>query len=283
MGITILKPTDSIFSYRITSQERIAARVEYPPEGGIYVYYKGHPFPEKGFPHELGVACIDPAKRAIISPAHLFKKSKIACFWAAVIAISPGHNKLLYALVDTYSSFLDNALRKIYFSDPKTFCKSGRELYRAGMVVVEKLSNNDEQRAVGKRLVMAMCTIWENDNSYRHRGQDSLPTLDKKLAETNPGLALWKLFELLVGRELDAINLGGKWKALKWPLLLVAKNKMIKNILKIFFAELNLDKIKQDDSDIYWSYHRQDYNMGGLPLLERLKLKEKLAVGRASY
>jgi len=68
----VLKPLESAFegSHVIGNQIlgqgqkfHMFERVEYPPEGGIYVYYRGLPYPKKGFPYPEAIWMNDVLKK----------------------------------------------------------------------------------------------------------------------------------------------------------------------------------------------------------------------------
>lgn len=274
------EPLEEIFSYQPSAQERIAVRTEYPPEGGVYNYFRGHPFPERGFVHTRAIYCIDPAKRAIMSTIYFLKRSKLARFWVGLMMIMPGRDKMLYAAIYEFSYFWENSLRKIYFDDDKRFCKTGKAILDAGAKTAEIIANgNEEVIHLFRRLVYGFCLIWEYDNAYRHRGHDVIRSLDQKLAETDPGEALCRLLDLMISREIHSVS--DKWKMIRPLVKILTKHKHIKKILSTFFITLDLSKFKMDNLDIYWCYNRADYNIDGLPLAERLKFREKISEGRA--
>lgn len=278
--VMVLKPLQELFSYQPSTQDRIAVRTEYPPEGGVYVFYKGHPFPDKTFVFAEAIYCIDPAKRIMMSCVYFLKNCKLAAFWIGLMMVMPGKNKILYALARELANFWENAMRKIYFDDPNRYCKTGRAIMAAGLQTTETLANgNQEILDVGRRLTWGVVNIWEYDNAYRHRGHDVIRALDKKLAETDPGEALCKLLDLMISREIHSVS--EKWRAIRPLVKILTKNKHIKKILSTFFANLDLKQFQFDNGDLYWCYHRKDYNVDGLPLEERLKIRAKISQGRA--
>ena len=278
--VMVVKPLQEIFSYQPSAQERMVVRTEYPPEGGIYVFYKNHPFPDKGMVFAEAIYCIDPAKRAIMSFVYFLKRCKLARFWLALIAIMPGRNKILYHAVKEFSYFWENALRKIYFDDDSRFCKTGRAILAAGYKTTEIIAGgNEEILGIGRRLTYGFCLIWEYDNAYRHRGHDVIRSLNQDLAKTDPGEALCKLLDLMISRELHSVS--EKWKMIRPLVKILTKSKHIKKILSTFFINLDLNQFKMDSADIYWAYNRADYNIDGLPLEERMKIRQKMCEGRA--
>jgi len=85
-----LQPPDHIFLYKKLYQETVdritppgtttylTERVEYPPGGGIAVWYKGMKYPSKGFPFTDAMAGITNFKRTLRS----FSASSGQATWA---------------------------------------------------------------------------------------------------------------------------------------------------------------------------------------------------------
>lgn len=280
MGTLLVRPDNKIFTYNFTAQDRIAVRVLYPDEGGIYVYYKDHPFPEKMFAFPEAVYCLDPVKRTILAPAYLLKNSMMFRIWFALICIFPGHNKLMMDALKVFGGISEVALRKIYVL-PQYLCKSGRELWRAGMKTVEDLECEGADKKLGEILVRMICTTWENDNAYRYRGQDALPLLDQELFKKKPVKAIQNVLHTMISRENEST--GEKWKMVNVAVWFIMRNKIIKKVIKTFLSNLDLEQIEMDDGDRYWAYLRPDYNYGGIKFDDRIKILNKLIEGRTCY
>lgn len=280
MGMMIAKPENDIFVYTPTSQARIAVQAIYPPEGGILVYYKGHPFPEKLFAFPEAIYCIDPVKRAVWNTVKLFSRFPLLKKLLGLLLVWPGGKDVISEAVKLFFNFAENTLSKIYLK-PERYCESGRELYRAGMETIAHLGLSKDWTVACQQLVRVFCTLWEFDNAYRYRFQDGFSSLDKNKFKSDPVAEINRVAQIMSSRE-DG-DLSKKWAAFSSQIKFLFYFKKLDSALKYFVDILDLDKIKMDINDQYWSYHRADYDFAGLTLEERIKIRVKLAEGRACY
>lgn len=276
----IAKPENDIFVYTPSSQARVAVQAIYPPEGGILVYYKGHPFPEKLFAFPEAIYCIDPVKRAVWNFVKLFSRFPLLKKILGLLFVWPGGKEVVSEAVKLFFNFAENTLSKIYLK-PDRYCESGRELYRAGMAAVEYFKLPKDWSVACQQLVRVFCTLWEFDNAYRYRFQDALENLDKDKFQKNPVGEINRIAQIMSSRE-DG-DLAKKWASFSSQIKFLFYFKKVEEAMKYFIQILDLDKIKMDINDKYWSYHRADYDFAGLPLKERIKIRVKMADGRACY
>lgn len=278
MDYMVLKPKAEMFTYSMSSQERLAEfnpdgtpKIEYPPEGGMFVYYKGHPFPEKLFPFPEAIYCIDPVKRAIVNTLRFFKESRLAQVLAGLSLFLPGRKKMLISYMYLFASFAEVTVQKIRLK-PEGYCRSARNVFKAGMAVRELFpadgkSFSEDEYTDNKYMIEVfthtLCSIWEFDSAYRYRFQDVLSNLDKVAFDKNPVREILRLMDIAMQRESIGkltSNLKGMRMALKFLLL----NKTVKKILKTFVANLEPAELVLDDGDRYWCYQFGDYEFEGL-------------------
>lgn len=118
----------------------------------------------------------------------------------------------------------------------------------------------------------------EKDNAYRFRLQDVLENLDK----TNGSVKeIRRILKLLQDREsLDPngqiSNQARKWKYLRRATIILYIWKDLRIFLKNVIMEIDIDKVRLDDSDWYFCLKRSQYNFRGIPYKERLQMKESV-------
>lgn len=244
---------------RVIAVENGKAKIKYPAEGGIEVYYEGHKYPRKGWVRKEAVDASARVKRLVLVSIKFALRHKwmIPFLWLA-------RKGLLRAFVD----FSDNTLIPHYFK-PQFFCKSAREIYRVGM----KFAQTEDE----EKLVWAVVMIWEFDDAYRYRAQDILGELNKEALRKSPSKEIVRIFNLGVNREnkldenlnllprLDEIMIK-KWKVIRKAAIFFKK----------YLMELDLEKIKLDEGDWYYCLQRPGFNYRGMPYKERRKIRIKI-------
>jgi hypothetical protein len=118
------------------------------------------------------------------------------------------------------------------------------------------------------RFLVFLVLFLQNDTAYMFRIQDAIGAAQP--------LTLFGIFEVLMTREVGEGVLP-KWKFIKkgmefgfWFM------PQLKQLAEVFCAELNVDKVKMDDSDWYFCLHYVSYNFGGKSKEERFAERKKI-------
>lgn len=261
MAIMILKPKEEAMMASYPAEERFVRKVEYPPEGGILSWFHGERYPEKQlvYPEMFGV--LNPIKRGIMNAIRLLKDSHLAKFLLILSVIFPGGKKLRERILIYYADMVWCGLCQVALK-PEYLCQSARELRRAALTVVE----GSKMKGTWEQIINTICLIWEYDNAYRCRAQDAAGIIDKEKFLERPIKEIKRTFEIYSKRDLI---LKEKNNLVKWLFLIICLVK--KKTAIAFMRELDLEKLKMDVGDRYWTYHRTDYNVDGLDLIDRMR------------
>ena len=236
-------------------------------DNGIFTKYVGCNYLFKGFPDVRIVETISIPKK-MISKAIPDKPVKFFLLGVlGLYSVFPKKKQIAdffinyFLEIATLTMTFNETLRKGVILPKEKYCKSGKEIYRAMEVI-----------GIRKKLKEVIAMTWEYDYAYRLRGQDLIPFLNKEALRKNPVKEIKRLIDILIERDISCKD---KWKSLKkWIILL--RIKKIRKIIVDLLLEIDLEKIKMDEADWYFSLDRNDYNYGGLPYKERMEISKEL-------
>lgn len=246
-------------------------RVEYPPEGGIYIYFKGIPYPRKGFPTPEAVYNNDLIKRFTLTMVSMVA-DKAMILPMAMIALMPWKTKLrlMHRAADKYIRMMDWTIRGHYliekrYSNP---CRSLRKVIKDFILLLGL------DMYIAEEIAKGVATIFEYDDAYRLRLEDvASETRQWKLAN-NPVSEICRLRKIFMAREnIGGVkdSVGGLFKifsiALFHPKVRRAWRIAIMNMNSIDFRWLQLD-----NADRYHVLRRSDYNFTGRTLEQRTEI-----------
>lgn len=260
-NLIVLKPTEEAFNFVSHNINRECYKTEYPPQGGMFCWYKDHPWPEQAFPFPQAFYCLDPVKRAIMNMLRAIKRSwilKLVLLWV----VSPFGKKTLANYVELFADYSQYTLHKISIK-PQFYCTSAREIDRAGRQTAMDYAKTPEERQLAEKLIMTVCLIWEFDNAYRYRGQEVLSYIDRYNFLQHPIKELWRVFDLAKERELEASGLKERLTMAKAAVVVLMLNSTFRKILKSFIGYLDFEKIRMDEGDKYWSFFFCLYDFEG--------------------
>ena len=104
-----------------------------------------------------------------------------------------------------------------------------------------------------------------------------LESLDKKAIEQNPVKELKRLMDLLISREAPHTYEKRKWIKLRDIIIPFMRiHKMTRETVKNIMLEMDIEKIKLDESDWYFCLRRKCYNYRGVTIEDRLKEAERI-------
>jgi hypothetical protein len=188
--------------------------------------------------------------------------------------------------------YLESVYRGVadYLIDPRYITPPVREIRRC----MEKVFPGNGKYEWEGYYSDPPCFFLEYDPAYRYRLQDILSEANKENAVMTGnritsiiGLILWvitkrerflfkgarearRLAQVLLDRE---INMGGNWGKIKeMATLAVQVSPWLRRKFCEFIQELDIEKIRLNQYDIYWSYQNLEYNYGGLskPLRDKI-------------
>ena len=285
--VTVAKPPLEMFLKRSSEfqehferpvQGNSVDRIEYPDEGGIFVHYYDHPFPAKGQVFPEAVESLAAAKKSLKATAYFLKDFPIL---ASLFLSLPSFvtRRFTKSFLENYLSRLAHDPIEAYFLAEDRWCRSVREIRRAGKIAIEKV--NSKWKKYHLIMLNIVSSAFEWDNAYRYRGQDVGGELNKKAFFENPIKEVVRLMKLQVQRERGWFEDKGKFivfgQALRILMIFVPE---IKKLMIEFVKEVNIDEVKLDEADDYYNLMRPDYDVHGWPMELR---QQKWLAATAKY
>mgnify|MGYP001594517610 CR=1 FL=1 len=152
----------------------------------------------------------------------------------------------------------------------KELSAAGREILRVGLKIFAryegfftKTNKNQENHSV-RKLMYCLVMLMEGDHAYFHRFRDAFSNLNK---ENPPRKEILRITDILIEREKSSIV--SKFKLVRKLLFYALLLPEIKNLAKEFIQEVNVDKIKLDEADMYFNLNRRLYDFGGRSFKDR--------------
>ena len=253
----------------------LVEREERPNEGGIYHYLVGYKYPYKGSPHSDGVMNLHTVKKFFKLAVDHYNSKTIRIAIASLIILPRCITKgFLRPIIDHLYSWIDF---RLYwdFLDPHRYCKSVRELYRTFTVLIDRREDPLDKKMleIVRNLV---CMSFEYDSAYRFRFQDIIAETSKEKlladikGETN------RLFGILLEREIEAEWMRDKFSKIKKALSLALYFWVVRNCVREFIKEADIEKLKPDEADRYFDLLRKDYDFFGKSLPERIEMRKEI-------
>lgn len=245
--------------------------VEYPDQGGIYTYYKGLPYPKKGFPFPEAIYNNDVMKRVTMT---LLKTigTKYMVIPLATIALLPwfAKAKILDNFLGQYIRIGDWLL-KSSFLKPERYSNPCRSLWK---LVENFLLNLGIEKSTAWTFGKIIATLIEYDDAYRYRLEDIMSESSKTAWSERPIYEFRRLVKIFAEREtydqvkhtLKALSIVGT-AVLLHPKIRKAFILAMESLTPKEFNMLTLD-----DADRYHVLRRMDYNFTGRTFEERKKI-----------
>jgi len=256
-----------------------------PPEGGTFMKIVGCPFLYKGNPENRKVYGMEQGKSNISTlPREIIGKSVI---YVAAVAlrflfqkkkfIHDLHifaNELINKTIKhvgqpeiRYNQFVKEVRRAMDAALKKEF-KIPADAHLIGYGVDEVKWKPVEIAVVITKLVAFLCVMMEYDAAYRFPTQDVFGELKKENVKKNARKEAVRLLGVYVERgiKLDKriVFIKKVFSALFWF------SPRARRITQYFLEEVDVEKVKLDEADWYFTLRRNTYNFGGKTLDERL-------------
>lgn len=298
--ITVTKPPLEVFESGdvMASQEAMYEgatpgeyfdRTEYPEEGDMLTYYYEHAFPMKGEPYPSAVDAIQAPKKFIMATMRFVKHHFIL---SGVVLMLPKLILLPYvrSVLKYYCDEYINGVIRPHYLARKRYCRSCRELLRAGEKVIESyIASKIEKPGVFGRLFRSRAkSFWGGfresmvtflkafvmtlqwDNSHRYRFQDVFGEIDKDAFMKNPAKEMRRLVIVQVSRERGWHDDKARYFVVGWVVRMVFFFKpAVRRLVVDFIREVDIDEVKLDEADEYHNLLRPDYDIHGWPIEDR--------------
>lgn len=263
MSLMYLKPKGDVMRESVPTEQRFVKKVDYLKEGGILTWFFAEKYPEKQLVYPEMFAVLNPLKKTIPALLRVIKENTLAKILLVLMLIVPGARRLRLLCIKAFTDIFWSGLRFVALQ-PSHLCPSAKEVRRT---LLEIFKDHPDQILV-EQLTDCVALFWEYDNAYRYRGQDVAGIVQKEAFLTNPAKELGRVFDEYIKRELE---IKGKAKMFKNVAVIFMYIPKYRTLAKQFMSVVNLEKLKLDEGDRYWCYHRTDYNADGLTIYQRLR------------
>ena|SRR3990167_7507597 len=240
----------------------IFEKVEYPEDGGIFIYLQDVLYPTKGFPTPEACQANNIAKRVLISQLRFFVKNPLA-------GVSLLRMKNFEKWLEEYHNVCYIVLGR-YFLKQIRYQKTSRELWKFIRIFLNELGVKKTYHTDTDAYARNFVTLLEYDNAYMFRFQDLMNETSAKKLYDNPRKEILRLVEILNERD-SRISMDKKLRPLikAGSLLLVIPR--IKKAFRKALEMIDFTHLQMDDNDRYQVLRWDKYNFFGQSLAERSK------------
>lgn len=258
-----------------------------PPEGGTFIKFYGCSFLFKGNPDTNNIRRLGFAKSMISAiPREIIMRDFFLKNYFIILVLF--FKKRLYGFLWKYISilrfhFFNSIIQIIPYERRNVLTKEIQRALEYSLRFNGYDINLD--REYDKRggnladLVLNFAEFvyqfLENDCSYRFPAQDILPLLNKENLQRSSKKELSRLLDILIDRTIEKTH-KRKWIYFKKMVLILMYLPELRQITKDFLLTLDLEKVKMDKDDWYFSLGKIYYNYEDKSLEERLKEKEQI-------
>lgn len=249
---------------RETQSIPIFQGVHYPKEGGMFTKYLGALYMEKG------IKCPEPGQAIAISKRMLLGMLSIpsSTRWIVLpligLALVPWKAKiqivdsLLLRLIQSTDRNLERFyMHKRFYSAPMRELRTLFYLF---------LKNLGFPQWTCSRISEILIAFPQWDDQYRYREQDIFTMADKQRLMDNPRKELLYLYKIYMQREIPGMNkLDKVIKFLSLAMLVPRIKKAFQEAVRL----TDIDKIKMDDADMYFTLCMGPYKFMGVSLTLR--------------
>ncbi len=253
----------------------ILDHVEYPEEGGIFIYCKGVVFPTKGFPTPEAVAACDVAKRLFIGNIKFFGLPEVLLAFSTMIFLPFKRKiKVLDNWLHGYSSLahlilLPYILKERYYSAP---C---RELRKFIELFLKEIGINPENAA---QFALIFATLIEYDTAYRYRMEDIFSESSQEKLLANPRKEVKRLLAIFKDRE-PTLQVFTKFQSIASILSLLLILPRVKKAFKLALSKITFSKMQLDQADRYHCLKFDRYKFMGQSADDRYRVYETIHGG----
>lgn len=243
---TIPQPPAEAFEVQINREKAIVSenqivlnlqKVEYPPTGGILLWFENCEYPRKGFPFPAAGLATNLCKRVLIEAV------KLNLFLNPLAKLIRSYNAICFREMEPY--VLKDSLLTPFAGETKKF-------------VSYFLSNFKVPSQEANQFAAVISSIFEYDDAYRYRLQDLFTESSKSNFIKNPRKEIRRLAEIYSKRELSHI-VSAKFKRTVW---LMSFMLLVPSVRRAFIRAVNHSdfiRFRFDASDRFWMSYRGDY------------------------
>lgn len=234
--------------------------VSFPKTGGIFSHYLGALHPEKGmkFP-QVGYA-MNIVKKNVLGLLGL-SSSKWMALPVLGFLLIPWKVKI--TILDQFlGRFTESAhiVMQTFYLHKRFYCPAAKGVWQLIYLFLRELGFS---QIVCQRISEMLAAFIQFDDVYRYKVQDVFTMTTKERLLENPRREVLNLLGLYVRRErADASKLGSIAAILSWVLLVPKVKRAFQEAVRL----TDINKIKYDEADMYFTLIKGQYDYMGLPV-----------------
>mgnify|MGYP001592421835 CR=1 FL=1 len=242
----------------------IISKIEYPPEGGMYVYYKDIPYPRKGFPFPEGVQAANIAKRLMIGQIRYLKKN-----WFAAVSLL--RRKNLQEWLRELNSAANIALDP-YLLKPERYQPVNRELRKFINVFLTEIGIE-----LSDDYAETLTTLFEYDDAYVLILKDLASETSVEKLLKDPVGEFERLYLILKSRD-KRTSMREKARSFVFLFRLLFLLPRVRKAFRKALTSIDFSQVQMDQGDRYNALRWSTYDFFGESLetrIDRLKAIHK--------
>jgi hypothetical protein len=230
-----------------------------------------------GFQEKIGIC-----KRVFMSTARMIVRFPFNIVFIPAFLI---FRKRVIKLFINWAGTIYRSTVEFEKPDLTDFNPCAREILRAGNKINSWKDENLKRNT--NRLFMLFALIIQYDSAYRIIFQDLMTVINKFKLMDDPIWEIRRILDIFIERDQTGKNEYAAKENKYLPLVKLSRfviylSPSIVEVVKNFLLELDLEKVKPDESDLYFSLIKANYGVMGLPLMERIKMKENMDLLRGN-
>jgi hypothetical protein len=280
-------PSKEVFKEAEATPLFTIKKIDYPPEGGIFIYYEELLFPKKGFPYPEGVWAVNIVKRVVISTVRLLASKELIPVYIGLL-LMPRKKKAIARLLELIDDCLDvvdaflytpraDNNGKSFYLKAEYFMAPAKELARYAMLMLKFLGIEDMEflQKVGRMI----CMVIEYDTAYCLRIQDILSEVDSRKLMADPRKEIARLFAIYCQREKMSVKVKESFGLVTKVLRIIFLIPKIKTAFLKATQEIDFSKIAFTEADRYQVSFLGGYDFMGKTPEERIEYIKNLHGG----
>lgn len=246
VGIMETKPSED-------PNKKAIVRVVFPAEGGVLSYLDGIEHPMKGFCYGETVETVDEVKKTLMAFLNGFfsvlLKNKVRTILFSLLFRKQFEEMMRIMVIKS-----DYRMRRVR-QKPIKYCRCAREVYRVFNLMAIWYPQQKEFIESVRNII---CMGLEYDDAYRFPLQDVIVEFNKTAGRKDIIKETRRLLDILIHR--DSRGTEDQFGVIRKALILLRFRKSLKEALRRFFLELNLNEMKMDDLDNFHARFKEGYN-----------------------
>lgn len=272
-GITLPKfiyEHDSSVNNIVNEQEDFYLTEKVTVEGGIKLYLRGVPWPQKGLTDPHALWALNMAKRYLIEPIKLMTKMPFLA--SSLVFCVLTYKAKVRAIQDVLSAYVRIAYGPLegFILKREYLCPIAQEIQKITNTFLLEIGIDEHTSG---RMSKITSHFLEYDNAYRYRVQDLFSETTKEALLKDPVKEMKRLLQIMSLRD-DNIEVKGKFRSLVMILSFALFSRKIKKALINAIKGADIERMGFDGDDEYWVCMRTDYKFFGKEYDERMKMVE---------